>query len=71
DSLTDALELVLRNPTSGELLNDDITAYSIAVALREAIAADLGIQTEELGCASHPIKVDGQPTRAIQVFDLR
>ncbi len=71
DSLTDALELVLRNPTSGELLNDDITAYSIAVALREAIAADQGIQTEELGCASHPIKVDGQPTRAIQVFDLR
>lgn len=71
DSLTDALELVLRNPTSGELLNDDITAYSIAVALREAIAADLGIQTEELGCDSHPIKVDGQPTRAIRVFDLR
>lgn len=48
DSLTDALELVLRNPTSAELLNDDIAAYSIAVALREAIAADLGIQTEEL-----------------------
>lgn len=71
DSLTDALELVLRNPSSGELLNDDITAYSIAVALREAIAADLGIQTEELGCDSHPIKIDGQPTHAIRVFDLR
>lgn len=71
DSLTDALELVLRNPSSGELLNDDITSYSIAVALREAIAAELGVQTEELGCDSHPIKVDGQPTRAIQVFDLR
>lgn len=71
DSLTDALELVLRNPSSGELLNDDTTAYSIAVALREAIAADMGVQTEELGCDSHPIKVDGQPTRAIRVFDLR
>ncbi|WP_313489281.1 DEAD/DEAH box helicase [Stutzerimonas nitrititolerans] len=71
DSLTDALELVLRNPSSGELLNDDITAYSIAVALREAIAAELGIQTEELGCASHPIKIDDKPTRAIRVFDLR
>ncbi len=71
DSLTDALELVLRNPSSGELLNDDITAYSIAVALREAIAAELGIQTEELGCDSHPIKVDGQPTRVIRAFDLR
>jgi DEAD/DEAH box helicase domain-containing protein len=71
DSLTDALELVLRNSSSGEFLNDDITAYSIAVSLREAIAADLGIQTEELGCDSHPIKVDDQPTRAIRVFDLR
>ncbi len=71
DSLTDALELVLRNPSSGELLIDDITAYSIAVALREAIAAELGVQTEELGCDSHPIKVDGQPTRVIRVFDLR
>lgn len=71
DSLTDALEMVLRDPSSGELLNDDITAYSIAVSLREAIAADLGIQTEELGCDSHPIKVDDQPARAIRVFDLR
>ncbi|ASJ82570.1 DEAD/DEAH box helicase [Pseudomonas aeruginosa] len=71
DSLTDALELVLRNPSSGELLDDAITAYSIAVALREAIAAELGVQTEELGCDSHRIKVDGQPTQAIRVFDLR
>lgn len=71
DSLTDALELVLRNPSSGELLNDDVTAYSIAVALREGIAAELGVQAEELGCDSHPVKVDGQPTRAIRVFDLR
>ncbi|NCB55899.1 MAG: DEAD/DEAH box helicase [Gammaproteobacteria bacterium] len=71
DSLTDALELVLRDPTNGELLNDDVTSYSIAVALREAIAADLGVQTEELGCDSQPIRVDGYPTRAIRVFDLR
>lgn len=71
DSLTDALELVLRDLSSGELLNDDITGYSIAVALREAIAAELGVQTEELGCDCHPIKVDGYPTRAIRVFDLR
>lgn len=71
DSLTDALELVLRNPSSGELLNDDVTGYSIAVALREAVAAELGVQTEELGCDCHPIKVDGNPARAIRVFDLR
>ncbi len=71
DSLTDALELVLRTPSNGELLNDDITGYSIAVALREAIAAELGVQTEELGCDCHPIRVDGSPTRAIRIFDLR
>ena len=71
DSLTDALELVLRNPSSGELLDDDVTAYSIAVALREAIAAELGVQTEELGCDSHRIKIDGLTTQAIRVFDLR
>ena len=71
DSLTDALELVLRNTSSGEFLNDDVTAYSISVALREAIAAEAGVQAEELGCDSHPIKVDGQPARAIRVFDLR
>lgn len=71
DSLTDALELVLRSPSSGELLNDDVTGYSIAVALREAVAAELGVQAEELGCDCHPIKVDGYPARAIRVFDLR
>ena len=71
DSLTDALELVLRNPISGELLSDDITGYSIAVALREAIAAELGVQTEELGCDCREIRVDGNVTSAIRVFDLR
>lgn len=71
DSLTDALELVLRDPLSGEFLDDDVTGYSIAVALREAIAASLGIQTEELGCDCHPIRVEGRAARAIRVFDLR
>lgn len=71
DSLTDALELVLRDPLSGEFLNDDVTGYSIAVALREAIAASLGIQTEELGCDCHPIRVEDRTARAIRVFDLR
>ncbi|CAI1209983.1 DEAD/DEAH box helicase [Serratia fonticola] len=71
DSLTDALELVLRDPSNGELLDDDITGYSIAVALREAIAAELGVQTEELGCDSRQIRVDGCTTSAIRIFDLR
>lgn len=71
DSLTDALEIVLRNPTSGEFLNDEIVGYSLSVALREAIAGELGVQAEELGCDCRQIRVDGYPTRAIRVFDLR
>lgn len=71
DSLTDALELILRNPKTGELLNDDVTGYSIAVALRESISADLGVQTEELGCDCREIRVDGNKTYAVRVFDLR
>ena len=63
--------MVLRNPSSGELLYDDVSGYSIAVALREAIAAELGVQTEELGCDCRPIRVDGYPASAIRVFDLR
>lgn len=71
DSLTDALELILRNPNNGEWLNDRITSYSIAVALREAIAAELGIQSEELGCDSQEIKINNSKSHAIRVFDLR
>jgi DEAD/DEAH box helicase domain-containing protein len=51
-------------------LNDSVTAYSIAVALRNAIATELGIQSEELGCDSKPIQQMGQAASVIQVFDL-
>lgn len=71
DSLTDALELVLRNPSSGELLDNDVTGFSIAVALREAIASELGVQTEELGCDCRQIRIDGSTASAIRIFDLR
>lgn len=70
DSLTDALELILRNPNNGEWLNNRVTSYSIAVALREAIAAELGIQSEELGCDSQEIKINNSKCYAIRVFDL-
>lgn len=71
DSLTDALEIVLRDPQNHEWLNERAASYSIAVALREAIAEELGIQSEELGCDSQPIKVSQKPAYAIRVFDLR
>lgn len=70
DSVGDALEIMLAHPEGG-WLNDDVAAYSIAVAMRRAIARELGILEEELGCATTPIRHDGQEVRAIQVYDQR
>lgn len=71
DSTTDALELMLCNPATGEWLRDDTAAYSIAVALRDAIAEQLGVQSEELGAESKEIRHHGQKACVIQVFDAR
>lgn len=70
DSITDALEIMLRKP-NGDWLSDDTTAYSLAVAMRSAIADKLGVMEEELGCATRPLVQDGQEVRIIQVFDVR
>lgn len=67
---TDVLELVLHD-SDGQPLNDKITAYSIAVALRRAIAQRLGVEETELGCEVKPIRDDeGRFVKAIQVFDV-
>jgi DEAD/DEAH box helicase domain-containing protein len=71
DALTDAIEVVLTDPLTGKYLHNEIAAYSIAVALRAAIAAKLGVQEEELGCATKPILNHGQQVTVIQVFDQR
>lgn len=71
DATTDALEIMLSDATTGTWLNDGVAAYSIAVALRNAIAAQLGVQSEELGCESKPIQWNGSSARIIQVYDLR
>lgn len=71
DSTTDALELLLCDPATGVWLRDDTAAYSIAVTLRDAIAEKLGVQSEELGADSKPIRHQGQEACLIQVFDVR
>lgn len=45
---TDVVELLLRDPATGVPLNDMTTATSIAVALREAVSAFLGIDPREI-----------------------
>lgn len=68
---TDVLELLLVG-TDGRPLDDDVAAYTIAVALRSAIASHLGIDESELGCDSKPVRDPlGRPCKVVQVFDLR
>lgn len=73
DSKTDAIELILSDPKTGLSLHDEVVAYSLAVAIRAALAAKIGIQVEELGCASREQRVAGtsQVVSVIQIFDNR
>lgn len=68
---TDVLEVVL-NSSDGEPLVDSTIAFTLAVALRRAIAESLGIEETELGCDTKMLRDDfDRKARAIQVFDLR
>lgn len=72
---TDVFELVLRNPVTGELILDNhsgrIVATTLAVALRNTLAALLGIEATELGYSTRPAKFsDGNAIRVLQLFDL-
>jgi hypothetical protein len=73
DSKTDAIELILNDPQTGLSLHDDVVAYSLAVAIRATLAAKIGIQVEELGCASREQRVadTSQIVSVIQIFDNR
>ena len=68
---TDVLELSLFS-LDGVPLVDGVVAYTIAIALRRAIAESLGIEESELGCESKMIRDDfGRKARIIQIFDIR
>lgn len=53
--VTDVLELQL-NGLDGLPLADHRAAYSIAVALRSALASTLGVEIDEIGCDTKPIR---------------
>ena len=66
---TDVLEVQLRKEDQS-WLNDESQAFPIAVALRDALAARLGIQTEELECAVDTRRrEDGTLCTSLFVFD--
>jgi ATP-dependent helicase YprA (DUF1998 family) len=66
---TDVLELQLKS-VDGDYLHDETVAFSLASAIRSAIAQMLGIQAEELGCSTKEVRTDGEPARrSILVYD--
>lgn len=74
-SSTDVLELVLRSPRTGEWLgnSDDerIIAATLAVALRDAIAGEIGVASTEMGFGTRQDRdaATGKIRTVIQLFD--
>ncbi len=67
---TDVFELQLTDPVTGVPLNDDVAAYSLATALRQALAEELGINDREISCASIPSRTPtNQLARSIVLYD--
>lgn len=74
-SKTDVFELVLKHPIRNEYISDDsegrVIATTLAVALRSALAKELGIATSELGYSVRPAIVGGSaPAMVVQIYDV-
>lgn len=66
---TEVLELQLHDLANGRPI-DRVTAYSLAVALRQALAQRLGVEEREIGCTVTPSRsVEGYPAFSIHLFD--
>lgn len=69
EAITDIFELMLHD-LDGKPLADRKAAFSLAVAMRSAVAAMLGIEVAELGCDTKPIRLaNGVIGQAIVLFD--
>ncbi|MXX73992.1 MAG: DEAD/DEAH box helicase [Holophagales bacterium] len=67
---TDVFELRLEEVETGLPINDEVEAYTIAVALRLALAESLGVDARELGCATQRVRSrEGSTGRAIFLYD--
>ena len=66
---TDVCELHLKTE-DGTWLNDRTAAMTIAVALRDALAESIGVQSVELGCTVKPVRSGKEDIRqAVLIFD--
>jgi hypothetical protein len=74
-SLTDAFELTLKHPVTGQYIDvsdqGETIGLTLAVALRNALANKLGISTSEIGYAVRPSRVlsSNLPATVIQLYD--
>lgn len=60
---TDVMELELTDPVTGATMANKTQATTLAVALREAAAQELGVDARELGWSVKEAAPDGEPTR--------
>lgn len=69
ETFTDIFEIQLKD-LNGEWLNDSTVANTLAVAMRNALAEELGIQASELGATVQQIKTeDGHNAQSIFIYD--
>jgi hypothetical protein len=67
---TEVLELQLHDPATGRPVDNRVTAYSLAVALRRALAQRLGVEEREVGCTVTPSRSrEGHQAFSIYLFD--
>jgi len=66
---TDMAEIQLCD-AQGNWLQDESTALTLAVAMRNTLAALLGVQPTELDCTNKPARLEsGQPGQSIVIYD--
>ena len=66
---TDVLELHLVNGGTGRSLRDVTVATTLAVAVRNALAAAIGVETEEIGFAVQAARAEDGPCQSIVLYD--
>lgn len=71
DKETDVFELQLRRTATAEVVVSDTAAASLAVALRQALAREIGIDDREIGWAAIPSRdpATNEQTRSIVLYD--
>jgi len=69
-SSTDVFELQILDDGTGKPLKDRTIAYSLAVALRQALAEKIGVDEREIGCdAIHTTTDSNSTTYSIVLYD--